>query len=101
MDYLNQKYKSLEQIEKDYPAIQAAYARGFPEAVLERFRGIWRKSAISPDRACQPSEDNFGATLWEVRRVLPQSGTPEENLAALTRDQPLYASVINLARCST
>jgi hypothetical protein len=35
LEYLNQKYKPLDQIERDYPEIQAAYAPGhFPEDIL-------------------------------------------------------------------
>lgn len=101
LDYLNQKYKSLEQIEADYPAIQAAYAKGkYPEAVLERFRDILAEVGDQPliVRSSSLLEDNFGATFaGKYESVFcPNQGTPQENLSALTQAiSRVYASVFN------
>jgi hypothetical protein len=101
LDYLNQKYKSLEQIEADYPAIQAAYAKGkYPEAVLERFRDILAEVGDQPliVRSSSLLEDNFGATFaGKYESVFcPNQGAPQENLSALTQAiSRVYASVFN------
>jgi hypothetical protein len=101
MEYLNQKYKPLDQIERDYPEIQAAYAPGrFPEDILDRFRDILDEVGDQPliVRSSSLLEDNFDTTFAGMYESVfcPNQGTPEENLAALTRAIiRVYASVYN------
>lgn len=101
LGYIDQKYKSLEQIEQDYPEIQAAYARGrFPDYVIERFRTILEEIGPRPliVRSSGLLEDNFGtAFAGKYESVFcPNQGTPEENLNALTAAiARVYASVFN------
>ena len=101
LNYLNQKYKSLEQIEQDYPAIQAAYGKGrFPAEIIERFQAILAEVGNQPliVRSSSLLEDNFDATFaGKYESVFcPNQGTPEENLVALTQAiTRVYASVFN------
>jgi len=101
LDYLNQKYKSIDQIAKDYPEIQAAYARGhFPQEVIERLRGLLAEVGDQPliMRSSSLLEDNFDTSFaGKYESVFcPNQGTLEENLEALTRAiRRVYASVFN------
>ena len=46
--YLNQKYKSIDEIEGDYPDIQAGYAQGrFAPEINESCASCWPQSAIN------------------------------------------------------
>ncbi len=99
--YLNQKYKSLDQIEQDYPAIRAAYAQGrFPDDVVHRLREILQEVGPRPliVRSSSLLEDNFAASFaGKYESVFcPNQGTPEENLTALTQAiTRTYASVFS------
>ncbi len=101
LNYLNQKYKSIEQIEQDYPAIQSAYGKGrFPAEIIERFEAILAEVSHQPliVRSSSLLEDNFDATFaGKYESVFcPNQGTPEENLTALTEAiTRVYASVFN------
>ncbi len=101
LDSMNQKYKPIDQIEREYPEIQAAYARGsFPEDVLDRLRGILAEVGDQPliVRSSSLLEDNFDTSFAGMYDSVfcPNQGTPEENLAALTRAiVRVYASVYN------
>jgi hypothetical protein len=101
LEYLNQKYKPIDQIERDYPEIQASYAPGrFPEDILDRFRDLLAEVGDRPliVRSSSLLEDNFDTTFAGMYESVfcPNQGTPEENLAALTRAIiRVYASVYN------
>ena len=101
LDYINQKYKSLDQIEKDYPKLQAAYQRGrFPEHVVSRLRSLLADVDGEPliVRSSSLLEDNFETSFaGKYESVFcPNQGTPSENLASLTRAiARVYASVAN------
>jgi len=101
LEYLNQKYKPLDQIERDYPKIQAAYAPGhFPEDILDRFRDILAEVGDQPliVRSSSLLEDNFDTTFAGMYESVfcPNQGLREENLEALTRAIiRVYASVYN------
>ncbi len=99
--YLNQKYKPADQIEKDYPELQAAYARGrFPDEILDEFRELLGYLGNQPliVRSSSLLEDNFGTSFAGMYESVfcPNQGTPEENLAALTQAIiRVYASIYN------
>jgi hypothetical protein len=99
--YLNQKYKSMDQIEGDYPELQAAYARGrFPPDVIERLRGVLRDVGNRPVivRSSSLLEDNFGLSFAGMYESIfcPNQGALDENtdvlLKAIAR---VYASIYN------
>ncbi len=99
--YLNQKYKSMDQIEGDYPEVQAGYARGrFPPDVIERLRSVLRDIGDRPVivRSSSLLEDNFGLSFAGMYESVfcANQGTPEENLnALLSAIARVYASVYN------
>jgi hypothetical protein len=101
LEYLNQKYKPIDQIEGDYPEIQAAYSPGrFPEDILDRFRDLLDEVGDQPliVRSSSLLEDNFDTSFAGMYESVfcPNQGTPEENLAALQRAIiRVYASVYN------
>jgi Pyruvate phosphate dikinase, AMP/ATP-binding domain len=98
--FINQKYKTPEEIQADYPLIQQTYASArFPEGVLERLRALLAEVADAPliVRSSSLLEDNFGhsfAGKYESTFCANQ-GTPDENLRALTHAiSQTYASVL-------
>ncbi len=100
-DFLNQKYKTPEQIVADYPRLREAYAQGrFPDGVLARLRALLADmgDAALIVRSSSLLEDNFGysfAGKYESFFCANQ-GTPEENLRALTSAiSRIYASVLS------
>lgn len=99
--YLNQKYKSMDQIEGDYPEVIAAYARGkFPPDVIENLRGVLVAIGDRPMivRSSSLLEDNFGLSFAGMYDSIfcPNQGTPDENLDFLLRAiARVYASVYN------
>jgi hypothetical protein len=99
--YVNQKYKSLEQIEGEYPALQETYLRGrFPEYVTVRLKNLLAEVAGQPliVRSSSLLEDNFETSFaGKYESVFcPNQGTPAENLMALTQAVArVYASVSN------
>jgi hypothetical protein len=101
LEYLNQKYKTIDQIERDYPEIRAAYAPGrFPEDIFERFQDILAEIGDQPliVRSSSLLEDNFDTSFAGMYESVfcPNQGTPEENLAALIRAIiQVYSSVYN------
>jgi hypothetical protein len=101
LEYLNQKYKPLDQIERDYPEIRAAYEPGrFPEDILERFRDLLAEVGNQPliVRSSSLLEDNFDTSFAGMYESVfcPNQGNPEENLSALTRSIiRVYSSVYN------
>jgi len=99
--FINQKYKTQEEIEADYPGIQETYARArFPDHVLRRLREMLIEVGNTPliVRSSSLLEDNFGfsfAGKYESFFCANQ-GALEENLAALTTAiAQVYASVLS------
>lgn len=98
-DTLNQKYKTQEKIEADYPAIREAYIGGrFPDEVVYGLRELLKEVGDAPliVRSSSLLEDNFGTSFAGKYDSFfcPNQGTPEENLEALTLAiSKVYASV--------
>ncbi len=100
-EFINQKYKTQEEIEADYPCIQETYAGGqFPEDVMSGLRALLAEVGNTPliVRSSSLLEDNFGFSFAGKYDSFfcPNQGTPEEDLAALTNSiARVYASVLN------
>jgi hypothetical protein len=98
-DTLNQKYKTREQIEADYPTIREAYIGGrFPDVVVYGLRELLEEVGDAPliVRSSSLLEDNFGTSFAGKYDSFfcPNQGTPEENIEALTLAiSKVYASV--------
>jgi hypothetical protein len=98
-DTLNQKYKTREQIEADYPAIREAYIGGrFPDDIVYGLRELLEEVGDAPliVRSSSLLEDNFGTSFAGKYDSFfcPNQGAPEENLKALTLAiSKVYASV--------
>src|SRR5512143_903051 len=95
----NQKYKSTDQIQAEYPHIREAYQAGrFPDEIADQLRDFLRKVGNTPVivRSSSLLEDNFG-TSFEGKYdsvFCGNQGTPKENLRALTTAiRRIYASV--------
>ncbi len=101
LEYLNQKYKPLDQIRAEYPEIAAAYEQGkFPEGVADQLWAILDKLGKKPliVRSSSLLEDNFGTSFAGKYEsyFCPNQGTPEENLRDLTLAiRRTYASAFN------
>ncbi|MDY6878066.1 MAG: PEP/pyruvate-binding domain-containing protein [Chloroflexota bacterium] len=100
-EFINQKYKTQEEIEADYPHIQEACAAGrFPEDVVSELRELLVEVGSVPliVRSSSLLEDNFGFSFAGKYDSFfcPNQGTLEENLAALTNAiARVYASVLS------
>lgn len=100
-EFINQKYKTQEEIEADYPYIQETYARGwFPEQGIRRLRAFLAEVGDAPliVRSSSLLEDNFGFSFAGKYDSFfcPNQGTPEDNLVALTEAVArVYASVLS------
>jgi hypothetical protein len=98
-DTLNQKYKTREQIEADYPAIREAYIGGrFPDEIVYSLKELLKEVGNAPliVRSSSLLEDNFGTSFAGKYDSFfcPNQGTLEENLEALTLAiSKVYASV--------
>jgi hypothetical protein len=99
-EFMNQKYKTQEEIESDYPDIQEVYSRGrFPDRVSARLRGLLSDVGKAPIivRSSSLLEDNFGFSFAGKydSYFCPNQGTLAENLEALKRAiRRVYASVL-------
>jgi hypothetical protein len=99
--YLNQKYKSLDDIERDYPAVQADHAGGrFSDEIVYRFQEVLEQIGDRPliVRSSSLLEDNFEVSFAGMYESVfcPNQGTTEENLAALVGAiKRVYASIYN------
>lgn len=99
VEFLNQKYKTAEQIREEYPRIQEQYARGrFPEDVAHQLREVLREMGNKPliVRSSSLLEDNFGMSFAGkyLSIFCPNQGTIKENLRDLTLAiRQIYASV--------
>lgn len=99
--YLNQKYMPIDQIEKEFPQVQADYALGhFTDETLREFRELLELLGGQPliVRSSSLLEDNFGTSFAGMYESVfcPNQGTLDENLAALTSAiSRVYASIYN------
>lgn len=101
MHWIDQKYKTEDQIHADYPNIQKDYALGeFPPDIIEKLKEVLREAGQKPliVRSSSLLEDNFGTSFagkYESE-FCPNQGDPDENLHALTRAIAyVYASALN------
>ena len=99
LEFLNQKYKTAEQIRDEYPKIQEQYAHArFPEEIAHQLREILREVGKTPliVRSSSLLEDNFGMSFAGKYMSIfcPNQGTLKENLRDLTLAiRQIYASV--------
>ncbi|MFT3893088.1 MAG: PEP/pyruvate-binding domain-containing protein [Anaerolineales bacterium] len=99
LEFLNQKYKSAEQIRDEYPKILEQYSSArFVEDVANQLREILRELGKTPliVRSSSLLEDNFGMSFAGKYTSIfcPNQGTLKENLRDLTRAiRQIYASV--------
>ncbi|MCB9420532.1 MAG: PEP/pyruvate-binding domain-containing protein [Ardenticatenaceae bacterium] len=98
---MNQKYRPLDEIRADHPAVIEAHLRGeFPEEIVMRLRQVLEKMGDSPliVRSSSLLEDNFGFSFAGKYESFfcPNQGTPEENLQdLLDAIRRVYASSLN------
>jgi hypothetical protein len=88
--FMNQKYRTAEEIEMDYPIIQQAYVQGhFPSEISYSLRHMLVEIGNSPlvVRSSSLLEVHFGAALaGKYKSVFcPNQGTLEENLVDLQK----------------
>jgi len=101
LEYTHQKYKPLDQVRSEYPAIQEEFLRRrLPEDVAERLREIIAAAGKTPliARSSSLLEDGVGtAFAGKYMSVFcPNQGTVEENLRDLAAAvRCVYASVFN------
>jgi hypothetical protein len=99
VEYVNQKYKSVEQITAEYSQIRLEYEQGrFPEEIAEELRAILREVGNTPliVRSSSLLEDNFGTSFAGKydSYFCPNQGSFKENLRDLTLAiRRIYASV--------
>ena len=100
-EFMNQKYKPLDQIRDEYPTLLDAYLHGdFPEYVIGQLRELLELVGRKPliVRSSSLLEDNFDVSFAGIYESVfcPNQGTPEENLLALTGAiARVYASFAN------
>ena len=99
--WMDQKYKSEEQIRAEFPLLQKEYLQGrLPNDVVEALRGVLETVGRQPIivRSSSLLEDNFGTSFagkYESH-FCPNQGTTKENLRDLTRAIiRIYASILN------
>lgn len=99
--FFDQKYKSREEIEGDYPEICEQFTRGeFPASIVQSLRQLVAQLGSKPliVRSSSLLEDNFGkafAGKYESY-FCPNQGSAAENLAALLDAiRRVYASTLN------
>jgi hypothetical protein len=102
LHHLNdQKYKTREEIEADYPHVRDAFIGGrFADDIVEGLREILDRVGNRPliVRSSSLLEDNFGTSFAGKYDSFfcPNQGTPKENLQALLRAITMvYASVFS------
>ena len=99
LEFLNQKYKTADQIREEYPKIQEQYAHArFPEEIAHQLREVLREAGNTPliVRSSSLLEDNFGMSFAGkyISIFCPNQGTIKENLRDLTLAiRRIYASV--------
>jgi hypothetical protein len=98
--FSDQKYKSREEIEADYPEVYRHFCEGrFPPSVVEGLRWVIERVGDSPliVRSSSLLEDNFGKSFAGKYDSFfcPNQGSPEENLEALLYAvRRVYASTL-------
>jgi hypothetical protein len=99
--YLNQKYKSIDEIQGDYPDIETGYEQGhFAPDIKDELHELLAAVGDQPliVRSSSLLEDNFELSFAGMYESVfcPNQGTPDENLAALMQAiKRVYASVYN------
>jgi hypothetical protein len=99
LEYLNQKYKPLDQIREEYPKIQEEYMRShFPEEIMDQLRSVLSEVGDIPVivRSSSLLEDSLGSAFAGkyTSCFCPNQGTPAENLNNLmSAIRRIYASV--------
>ena len=99
--YLNQKYKSIDEIQGDYPDIETGYEQGhFAPDIKDELRELLAAVGDQPliVRSSSLLEDNFELSFAGMYESVfcPNQGTPDENLSALMQAiKRVYASVYN------
>ena len=100
-NFMNQKYRPLDEIRKLYPvAVQAHLDGKFSEMVVDHLREVLMHMGNDPliVRSSSLLEDNFGFSFAGKYSsyFLPNQGDFEENLAALLEAiKRVYASTLN------
>jgi len=101
MHWNDQKYKSEEEIRKDFPIVRAEFSKGqFPPEIVERLKELVKNAGKTPliVRSSSLLEDNFGASFAGKYESIfcPNQGSSDENLFALTNAiSRVYASSVN------
>jgi hypothetical protein len=99
--FSDQKYKTREEIETDYPEIRQHFLEGqFPEYVVDDLAALAERMGNCSliVRSSSLLEDNFGKAFAGKYDSFfcPNQGTPEENLEALLDAiRRVYASTLN------
>ena len=99
--FMNQKYRPIDEIRKEYPKIVQAYLRGkLPESVVDRLREILVKFEGIPliVRSSSLLEDNFGYSFAGKYASIfcPNQGSSKENLNGLLNAiRRVYASLLS------
>jgi hypothetical protein len=99
--YMNQKYRSREDIVDGYPEIYASYMNAkLPEYVIEQLRELLHRVGKTPliFRSSSLLEDSFDTSFAGKYDsfFVPNQGTPEENLtAAKNAILKIYASTLS------
>ncbi|MBK6328407.1 MAG: PEP/pyruvate-binding domain-containing protein [Chloroflexi bacterium] len=100
-DFMNQKYRSLQETQMEYPEILDAHlTAALPEEVVEGLEEFLSEMGRSPIivRSSSLLEDNFGTAFAGKYDSFfcPNQGTPEENLNALMDAiRRVFASTLN------
>ena len=103
MDFMNQKYKSQEEIERTYPHICDLYRQGrFPADIMQALRDLLEEIGPHPIivRSSSLLEDSFGTSFAGKYEsyFCPNQATLDENLHALCDAiARIYASVLSPA----
>ncbi|MCD4753888.1 MAG: PEP/pyruvate-binding domain-containing protein [Anaerolineaceae bacterium] len=98
-----QKYKSEEEMRKDYPKIVKEFEKGWmPDDILSKLRQVLEATEHKPliVRSSSLLEDNFGTSFAGKYEsiFLPNQGSLGENLKALVKAMgKIYASTMNPA----
>ena len=99
--FMNQKYRSIEEIRSEYPKLVQEYLKGkFPEAIIDRLREILLKYKGAPliVRSSSLLEDNFGFSFaGKYASVFcPNQGDDAQNLEDLLNGiRRIFASLSN------
>jgi hypothetical protein len=97
----DQKYKSIEQIEADYPHVRDAFIGGhFPDDIVDDLQSVLNRVGNRPliVRSSSLLEDNFGTSFAGKYDSFycPNQGTATENLQALLLAiTKVYASALS------